>query len=343
MTGRLSSHLGPIAGALLAAMVVIALCGFNPFESLIFIFRSALGSPTAIAQTCSSAAPLVLLGLATGICFRSGVFNVGLEGCFVLGGLAAAVTAGHCSTFPAPLAILFPLLAGSVAGSLWMLVPAWLVVFRSLDDVVTTLMVNFVAMDLAAWLVERFFLAPGSANSATAMIPAVTHLPDVGFPGLNLSFIISIICVALYAAWCSRGTLGYETRIVGWNRRFARATGFGVRRILVSAMLLSGGIGGLAGAVHTLGTVHQYVTGFSAEYGFLGLTVAILGDNRAPGIFLASLLLAMLVVSGIGIQLISDFPEEVTRLIEASFIIFASVHFTGFGRRLRNWREGSAR
>lgn len=329
--GRLAPHAFPVVGALVCAGCVLALCGFNPFMVGALIVRAGMGDMAALAQTLNATTPLVLTGVATAISFRSGIFNTGVEGCFVLGGLAAAVIAPSCAGLPHVLAVAVPACGGIAAGAAWMALSAALVVGLGLDDVVATLMLNFVALDLAAWLVEYFFLAPGAANSATAMIPQASHMPDIVAHGLNLSFAVALVVAVGYGLWCRHTVLGYATRIVGMNRRFATACGFDVRRVLVSAMLLSGAVGGLAGGLHTLGNVHRYVAGFSAEYGFLGLTVAILGANRAPGIIAAAALLGLLVVSGIGIQLISAVPEEVTQLLEATLIIFASARWRRHG------------
>jgi simple sugar transport system permease protein len=205
-----------------------------------------------------------------------------------------------------------------------MLVPGLLKAKLDVDEVVTTLMLNFIAVSLTAYLVNGPLLAPGAANSATPMVAAAARLPKLMPPStLNAGFLIAIALLVVYAAWSTRTALGLETKLAGMNPRFAIASGINVPMLLVKMMLLSGAIGGLAGGIHALGSVGRFVSGFSPGYGFTGIAVALLGRGSAVGIFLAAVLFGALATSGATIQLFSDVPIEIVNILQGMVMIFA--------------------
>src|SRR5690606_18064357 len=229
-----------------------------------------------------------------------------------------------------PSAILIPLaiLASVIVGTLWMLVPGVLKARLNVDEVVTTLMLNFIAISLTAYLVNGPLLAPGSANSATPMVTDAARLPRLMPPStLNAGFIIAVVLLVLYWLWGNRTALGFETRIAGLNPRFATSSGIDVPMLIIKMMLLSGAIGGLAGGIHALGTVGRFVSGFSPGYGFTGIAVALLGRGSAIGIFLAAVLFGALATSGATIQLFSDVPIEIVSILQGMVMIFAVARF----------------
>lgn len=326
----------PLLIALLLSALVLLVSGHNPIEAGRLLVSEAFGSEKRIAATLSASTPLIFCGLATAVAFRTGAFNVGVEGCFNLGGLAAAFVGFTFVSLPAPILLPASIGAAVLAGALWMLVPAYLKSRLDVDEVVTTLMLNFIAVSLAAYLVNGPLLAPGSANSATPMIINAARLPKL-MQGttLNAGFLIAIALVVLYALWGRWTALGFETRIAGLNARFATAVGMNVPGLVFRLMLISGAIGGLAGGVHALGTVYRYVSGFSPGYGFVGIAVALLGRGNAFGMLLAAILFGALATSGATIQLFSNIPIEIVNIMQGLVMIFAVARF-GFltrGRR----------
>ncbi|WP_187967806.1 ABC transporter permease [Aquibium microcysteis] len=316
--------LGPLVAAFVVAGLVLLAAGHNPLEVYGLLATEAFGSSRRIAATLSAATPLILTGLATAVAFRAGAFNVGVEGCIFVGGLAAATVGFTFAGLPAALLLPLALLAGVVVGSLWMLTPGVLKARLDVDEVVSTLMLNFIAISLTAWLVNGPLLAPGSANSATPMIADAARLPKLMPPStLNAGFLIAIALLGLYALWGSRTALGFETRLAGMNPRFAIASGIDVPMLVIKMMLLSGAIGGLAGGIHALGNVGRFVAGFSPGYGFTGIAVALLGRGSALGIFLAALLFGALANAGATIQFFSDVPIEIVDILQGTVMVFA--------------------
>ena len=330
-SGRLQAALAialPLVLAFAGTAILLALAGHNPVEVYSLLIVESFGGTRRIAATLSAATPLMLTGLATAIAFRAGAFNVGVGGCVYVSGLAAAYVGFTFVGLPAAILLPLALATGLVVGSLWMLVPGVLKARLDVDEVVTTLMLNFIAISLTAYLVNGPLLAPGSANSATPMVDAAARLPRLMPPStLNAGFLIAVALLVLYWLWGKRTAPGFETRLAGLNPRFATASGIDVPGLIIKMMLLSGAIGGLAGAVHALGNVGRFVSGFSPGYGFAGIAVALLGRGSAIGIFLAAILFGALAASGATIQLFSDVPIEIVNVLQGMVMIFAVARF----------------
>jgi simple sugar transport system permease protein len=209
------------------------------------------------------------------------------------------------------------------------------------DEVVTTLMLNFVAVNLTGWMLNSFLLAPGVANSATPIVAGQAFLPRLLPPStLNAGLLLALVLLAGWAVWVRGSNLGYELRMVGANPSFAAATGIDVPRVIVAAMLLSGAVGGLGGGVHALGVVHRFVEGFSPGYGFTGIAVALLGRNGAAGVLVASVLFGALASAGATVQLFTSIPLDIVNVLQGTVMIFAVVQLARL--RLRPGRGGRA-
>ena len=333
--GRVLRALAPVGLALLVGALVLAVTGHDPLSFYQLLLREAVGDVDRVAATLAAATPLLFTGLATALCFRAGVFNLGVEGGFLLGGLTSAVVATQL-TGPGPVVAVLAMLAGAAVGVGVVAIPAVLRARWSVDEVVVTLMLNFVAAGLASWLVTSFLQAPGVANSATPMIPGDVWLPQL-LPanGLTLGFLIGLALVGGYAAWIRGSVRGYELRQAGLDQRFAAAQGIRVSHVVLLVMLVAGAIAGLGGAVHALGTVHRFVEGFSPGYGFTGIAVALLGRNSALGVTLGALFFGAMSSAGATIQLFDDIPLDIVDVLSGTVMIFAVARLTVRRRRSR--------
>ncbi|MBN9507522.1 MAG: ABC transporter permease, partial [Alphaproteobacteria bacterium] len=309
---------------------VLAAAGHEPLGVYRLVLIEAFGGTRRIAATLAAATPLMLTGLATALAFRSGVFNVGVEGCVYVGALAAAWVGFGLPGLGAPALPLAALAAAAAAGALWTLAPALLRARLGVDEVVTTLMLNFVAIGLTGFLVNGPLLARGSANSATPMIAPAARLPPLlPFTTLSAGFLIALALLAGYAFWSRHAALGMETRLAGLNPRFSAAVGIDVGGLVVKMMLASGAVGALAGAVQALGVTHRFVAGFSPGFGFTGIAVALLGRNTAAGVLAAAVLFGALATAGATIQLFADIPIEIVEILQGTVMIFCVVRMTG--------------
>ena len=327
--------LTPFVTALLVGAIILWATGRNAVDTYRLLVRYSFGDRDAIAATLAATTPVLLTGLATAFAFRAGVFNVGVEGSLYFGAFAAAwvgFTYTHVAGIPLMTAAL-ALAAG--AGALGALLPALLKVLWSVDEVVTTLMFNFIAIGFTSYLVNGPFLAEGTANSMSPLVADQAGLPSLSPPS-QMSPGILIALGAAIAFWFvfARTTFGYELRTVGGNRRFALASGISVRRAVMIAMLVSGLIGGVAGGIQILAVNHRFIDHFSPGYGFTGIAVALLGRNTAVGCVLAALFFGALANGGATIQFFTNVPIELIQILQGTVMVFAVVQLgRGIARR----------
>jgi simple sugar transport system permease protein len=320
--------LAPFAVALLVGGLVLALTGRDALGTYRLLVQQAFGSSVAMANTLVATTPILLAGLATAAAFRAGVFTIGVEGSLYLGAFAAAWVGFTFTGLAGIVLVPLALLAAAVAGALWSAPPAILRAWLGVDEVVSTLMLNYVAILLTSYLVNEFFLAPGIANSMSPLVAEQARLPSL-LPRtqLTIAFIIALAAAALVAIVFRSTAAGYDLRMAGLSPRFAAATGISLAAVIIGAMLASGLLGGLAGGLQVLGVNYRFIDRFSPGYGFTGIAVALLGRNTALGVLLASLFFGALANGGAMIQLFSDIPIDLINLLQGTVMILAVVQF----------------
>lgn len=321
--------LGPFAIAILVGAVVLFASGRDAIGTYWLLVQESLGGTTQIANTLVAATPVLLTGLATAVAFRSGIFNVGVEGSLYVGAFAAAWVGFSFAGLPGPLLIVLAVVVAGLAGALWALVPGVLRARWRVDEVVTTLMLNYVAILLTSWLVNYYFLAPDIANSMSPLIARQARLSSLMPPSqLTIAFVAALVITGLYAYFFSRTTIGYELRMTGLNPRFARAVGINLVRAVLVAFIISGLLGGVAGAFQILGVNYRFIDHFSPGYGFTGIAVALLGRGHPVGIVLSALFFGALSSGGAMIQLFSDIPLDLINILQGTVMIFAVIELS---------------
>lgn len=316
----------PLVVALAVSALVLVAVGENPVAVFGLMASEAFAGEKRIAATLSAATPLLFTGVATAICFRSGVFNVGVDGAFVLGGLAAAFVG---FSLPGSLGLALPVLSLAFAmlvGGLWLFIPGVLLARLKVDEVVSTLMLNFVAAGIAGFLVNGPLLSPAAGNNMTPLVAPAAELKRLLPPStLHAGFVIAMGVLVAYAVWTQRTAIGFEAALTGLNRRFVRAMGISIPSVIITIMIISGLIAGLGGGAHALGQLHRFSEGFSPGYGFTGMAAALLGRNTATGIFFGAILFGALASAGTTVQLFSSIPLDLVNIIQGTVMIFAVV------------------
>ena len=309
--------------ALAAGAVFIVTIGQDPLAIYAQIVREAFGRGYGLGQTLFKATPLVFTGLAVALGFRTGVFNIGAEGQMVLGALAAAL-AGLLPV-PAPVAVLAALLAAALAGGAWGAIPGVLKSRFGAHEVINTIMLNFIAFALVAWLGHSLF---EPATVRTRLLPAGVALPrlDVLLPALrgspaNVSLLLALVAAALAAVLLFRTRLGYELRVVGFNPAAGEYGGIAPGRTQALSLALSGALAGLAGVNFVLGYKHYFELGFSSGAGFLGIAVALIGRNHPLGVIAAALFFGALSYGGLVVN--QSVPKELVEALQGLVILFA--------------------
>lgn len=338
--GRGFGLLTPFLIALLLGAAVLAATGRDALGTYALLVQEAFGGPEQIGNTLAAATPILFTGLATAVAFRAGVFNVGVEGSLYVGAFAAAWFGFSFVSLPGPVLIVGAVVLGGLAGLGWAIVPGVLRALWRVDEVVTTLMLNYVAILFTSYLVNYLFLAPAVANSMSPLIAPAAHLgPLMQGTQLTVALPIAVGCALLFAYVFARTTVGYRLRLVGLSPRFASAVGIDLRHVVIGAMLASGALGGLAGAFQILGVNYRFIDNFSPGYGFTGIAVALLGRNSARGILLAALFFGALSNGGSMIQLFSNIPLDLINVLQGTVMIFAVVELGRLGVLTRRWRH----
>jgi general nucleoside transport system permease protein len=274
-----------------------------------------------LINTATQAAPLVLGGLSVGIAFKAGLFNIGAQGQFLMGALAAAAVGAAVSAWPAPLAITVALVAGCLGGAAWGFIPGALKALTGAHEVVTTIMLNTIAASVIGWLVTGPFLAPGFSFSRTGDIGNAT-IPIILGRNLHAGVFLSLVAVPAIWLLLWRSTLGFQIRAVGANPSAARYAGMRPTVIITFTMSLAGLLAGTAGSVEILGITHFINASYGTNVGFDSITVALLGRTHPVGILLAALLFgAMRAGSGL-MQISTGIPVEIVDVLQAIVLLF---------------------
>jgi len=324
------------------ASIVIVISGENPLSSFGAMFAGALGSGPALSETLIKTIPLAISGLAVALGLRAGLFNIGVEGQLLVGGLAAAY-AGYAIELPAVAHIPVCIAAGIIGGMIWGYLPGILKAGRGVHEVISTIMLNYIAFYLTHYLVTHQLKDVHTMAPQTPAIHPTAVLPQLTQSGLHWGILIAAACVLWFAFLMSRSVMGFELKAVGQGPDAARASGISVPGMIVLAMVLSGGLAGLAGSVEVLGVHHKFYDQFSPGYGFDSIAVAILGGNTAIGTALSALLFGALRNGAIGMQLATNTPKEIVTLIQAIVIVFAGMRLLGRTQAVPSPPEGEGR
>lgn len=306
--------LGAVLVALAVSFLAILLTGRDPVAGYGYLIQGAFGGPGPLGETAIKGAVLILTGLSVSVAFTVGLFNIGAEGQLIWGALAAAVT-GRALDLPAPILLPLCLCAGALAGALWGIIPGLLKTARGVHEVISTILLNWVAIHLVhGWLVAGP-LAAGSAGASisvagTEPIRTAAWLPRL-LPGsrLDLGFPLALLCAAAIWFLLTRTRRGFEWRVVGAGPDAAEASGIPKSLRICEAMALSGALSGLAGSLLILGTEHKYPGVFRTGYGFDGIAVALVGGGTAPGTVLAGLFFGALRAGATRLQLVGIHPS----------------------------------
>ncbi len=320
--------------ALAAASLVLVASRLDVAAALGALFTGAFGSTQGIAETLAQTSTLIFAGLAVAVALRAGLFNIGAEGQLIVGGLCTAIT-GAALTLPAPIEIPVCLAAGALGGALYGGLAGWLRARFGASEVISTIMLNYVAIDAVNYLANGP-LRGSAALPETAPIAATAMLPAM-IPGtrLTLALPLAIVAAVLVAWWLARTVLGLELRAVGKSERAARYAGVDVGATLVRAMLLSGGLAGLAGATEVMGLVHRFNAELSPGFGFTSIAVALLAGANPLATVATALLFGALANGALAMQAIADVPKDAVTIVEGFVILFVAANWFGTFARLR--------
>jgi ABC-type uncharacterized transport system permease subunit len=291
------------------------------------LFSGAIGSASAVSETIVAATPLILAGLGVALGFRAGLFNIGAEGQVIAGGLAAGFVGFWLHGLPVVVHLPLALLVGLAAGGFWGFIPGILKARTGAHEVITTIMLNYVAGYLALYLLSTsVFRRPGRTDPISEPVAVAARLPHLAGQNLRLhaGFLLALLAAVAVAWLLGRSTWGFELRVAGANPSAAQTAGISVARATVLAMVLSGGLAGLAGANQILGVQYTLAPGFSGGVGFDAITVALLGRASPVGVVGAALLFGALRAGGLQMQAVTGTPIDIVLVIQSLIVIFVA-------------------
>ncbi|WP_176085091.1 ABC transporter permease [Martelella sp. HB161492] len=300
--------------ALAISGVLIAAAGAPVFEAYWKILVGAFGSRLSISETLTRATPLILTGLAAAVAFRARLWNIGAEGQFYLGAIAVAAVGAHLTSgLPGLMQIPILLIAGAIAGMVLLLIPLWLRLRFSVDEVVTTLLLNFVAILFVSMLIDGVLKDPLAFGwPQSEAVDKIARLPKLlARSRLHFGLVIAVVLAIIVHFVQSRTVFGLRSRAAGLNPKGAVFAGVPLARTLVVVAMISGGLAGLAGAVEVLGVKGYVTTDLSPGFGYSGIVVAMLANLNPLGVVLAALFTATMFVGADGMSRALGIPTYI--------------------------------
>lgn len=311
--------------ALLAGAVIIVLVGENPLNIYKTMLTGAFGTKNAIAGTLVKTTTMIFVGLSYGFAYKCGLVNIGIEGQLYIGGLFSALVAIY---LPMPSVIHIPLClaAGFLGGAVWGGLAGWLKNRFKASEMITTVMMNYIAIYIVGFMVNGPIKEEKGTYPQSEGILETAELPTIlSHTQLTIGLFIAVLVIVIYNIYWKKTSGGFSMNVVGSSERVAQYAGIPMKKMVLISMMVSGGLGGLAGSMEVLGVQHKVMDGLSAGYGFDGIAVSLLGNNGGVGIFFSSLLFGALRNGGNAVQMFTSLPVAVIYILQALVILFVVV------------------
>lgn len=324
--------IGALVGLLIGA-VLILIAGADVLAAYGTMWRGAFGGPRQITETVLKAAPLLMVGLGLTVAFRARVWNIGGEGQYYMGALFGAVIALTFPDWPRPVLLAVMLLAGALGGALWALLAGLMKVKRGVNEIISTLMLNYVAILFIQYMARGPLQEPGGYLPESAQFVRASRLPTFFDSRIHLGVLLAVLLIPLVYSLLWSTPLGFRLRAVGSRASVARYAGINVEWAVLFVMAFSGAIIGLTGIME-VSTLHTRLKGeISGGYGFSGILVALLGRMHPVGVAVAAVLFAALIIGAESMHVVSKLPNALANAIQA--VIVLSVLATDAIVRLR--------
>ncbi len=308
----------------LVSGVILLASGYSPLSAYGAMFRGAFGDIGKIADTLGTATPLILTGLAVAVAMKGGVINIGCEGQLYVGAMAAAVAGIYVEGLPSFLHIPLCMLAAMLAGGLWAALAGWLKVKLQTNEVIVTIMLNYIAIYLTDYIVTYWVKAEGMVVKTPNVQNSALLMKLFPHSRLTIGFILAI-AITIFLYWMLKKTVfGFELQAMGYNASAAETGGVNLSKCFVYTMLISGALAGLAGAVEVLGVHKYFIKGFSPGYGYDGLSIAVLGQNSPVGVAISAILFGALRSGATMMDRATKIPSDFVGIMQALIILFVA-------------------
>ena len=314
--------LTPIVSVILALIIgaiIIAALGKNPIQGYGAMLAGSLGGPSKIASTLERACPLIFTGLCAVFAYKCGVFNLGGEGQFIMGACACAYTMFGLH-LQGPLGPLIGLIAGIIVGGIWGLLPGILKITRGLNEMITTIMFNYIAQYFMEFVYKNVFSDNGLPK--TVAVPKSARLPEIA--GTHIGVLLSILLSFFLWYVIFRTSFGFKIRAVGMNSVASKVAGYPVRKLMLLAFIISGAIAGMGGSIELMGKApYRLAEGFGSGFGFDGVAIALIAQLNPVAALVVAILFGILSTGGTMMQSVIGVPTAIVEIIRGLIIIFA--------------------
>ncbi len=325
--GQFVKSMLTIAGVFLATLafgaIIILLIGSNPIEAYAAMFSYALGDANAIVSVLNRSMGLILSGLCAAVAFNAGIYNLGGTGQIFLGSMAAAIVGYKLTGLPIYIHLPLCILAAMTVGIIGAIIPGWMRIKWKVDEVISTIMLNTVFFLFTSYLATYPFHDPTRWSGTTPPIAESARLPYfIEGIDLRIGFLISLVVAIGIFVLVTYTNQGYRWKMIGLNERFARYGGVNVSRDQMKAMILSGALSGLAGAVLVCGLNFRYWDSIAGNLGWDGVLIAMLASNNPIGVVASAFLFAIFKNGALGMEQVSNVPSDLTGVLLAALILF---------------------
>jgi len=312
-----------IVFALLIGAILLSFAGINPWEAIPYLIKGSFGNRYGFGETLTRFIPLLFSSLSFAVAHKSGFFNVGAEGQLLVGAVGAVLVGAYIQGLPPVLHISLAIAGGIVFGAVWAGIAGLLKIFLGSNELINTMMLNYVAVLLVDYLIHGPLKPADSYLYVSAAVLPSAKLPILlSKTPLHLGFIISLVVTAAVFYIVYRTPIGFQLRTVGANLRSAAYAGINIVGVTTVALIMTGGLAGMGGAIELLGTQFKIINGFSAGYGYDGIGVAVMGRYHPVGIVLATLLFAVIRVGMGAMQRGAGVPFPLLNVIQGLIIVF---------------------
>jgi ABC-type uncharacterized transport system permease subunit len=323
LAGRLIPYFLAVAASFVAAGIFIAAMGFDVPKAYATILFTSFRTPNGFVQTLLKFVPLLLQALAFTVPLTAGKFNIGGEGQLIVGAIGATAVGILFAGLPLPLLLPLVILAGILFGGFWAAIPAWLLYRFGINEILTTVMMNFVSFSLIDYVATKIWRDPAAGHPTTVPIGAGGELPLlIARPPLNTGILLALFVAFVVYVYANRTPGGYELVATGANPRASRVYGIDVRKMFLLSLILGGALAGLSGAIEVAGVQHRLIEGLQSNFLLLGIIIGLIARGNILAVPFVAFFIAVLEVGASALQRTMMIPVEMVFIVEALVLLF---------------------
>jgi len=343
-SSQLMSYVSPLLAIILmliGGLILFSALGKDPIEGFRIFFISPLSDIYGVSELFLKATPLMLVAVGLAVGFRANVWNIGAEGQYIMGGVAASAVALYFYESEGPHILFLMVVAGSIGGMMWATIPAFLKTRFNTNEILVSLMLVYVAQLMVSWLVHGPMMDPDGFNFPQSRMFEDSALLPMLIEGtrLNAAFLFALSALVVGYIFMYRSFFGFQMQVAGFAKNAARYAGFSAKRMVWIGLLTGGGMAGLAGMTEVAGPMGQITEHVSNNYGFAGIIVAFVARLNPIGIFFASLLMALLYLGGEQAQQYMNLPSSISNVFQGMLLMFLLGSDVFINYRLK-WKKG---